>query len=311
MAIDLSLDLARTHKQDLHLKNPVMTASGTFSNGLEFAHHFDVDRLGAIVSKGTTLRPRRGNPQPRTVETPAGMINSIGFQNIGVGKLIREVAPVWERWDVPALVNIMGDTVAEYGQLAARLDGVPGVAGIEVNISCPNVDRGGLEFGQEPEPARAVTDEILRNTSLPFTVKLSPSVSDIRPVAEAVADAGAGALTVANTVKAMAIDIDRRRPAIATVFGGLSGPAIKPIALRNVYLAASVTDVPVIASGGIASGRDAIEFLMAGASAVQIGTATFRDPGAPWRILDEIVAWCEAEGVTRLQEIVGVARRRD
>ncbi len=311
MAIDLSLDLARTHKQDLHLKNPVMTASGTFSNGLEFAHHFDVDRLGAIVSKGTTLRPRRGNPQPRTVETPAGMINSIGFQNIGVGKLIREVAPVWERWDVPALVNIMGDTVAEYGQLAARLDGVPGVAGIEVNISCPNVDRGGLEFGQEPEPARAVTDEILRNTSLPFTVKLSPSVSDIRPVAEAVADAGAGALTVANTVEAMAIDIDRRRPAIATVFGGLSGPAIKPIALRNVYLAASVTDVPVIASGGIASGRDAIEFLMAGASAVQIGTATFRDPGAPWRILDEIVAWCEAEGVTRLQEIVGVARRRD
>ncbi|MDP6605331.1 MAG: dihydroorotate dehydrogenase, partial [Dehalococcoidia bacterium] len=173
------------------------------------------------------------------------------------------------------------------------------------------VDAGGLEFGQEPGPARAVVEEILRNSSLPFSVKLSPSVSDIRPVAEAVAEAGAGALTVANTVPAMAIDVDRRRPTIATVFGGLSGPAIKPIALRNVYLASSVTDIPVIASGGIGSGHDAVEFIMAGASAVQIGTATFREPGAPWRILDELIAWCEAEGVSRLQEIVGVARRRD
>jgi dihydroorotate dehydrogenase (NAD+) catalytic subunit len=311
MALDLTVELARTHKQDLRLANPVMTASGTFSNGLEFARHHDVDRLGAIVSKGTTLRPRQGNPLPRTVETPAGMINSIGFQNIGVGKLIREVAPVWDRWHVPVLVNIMGDTVGEYGHLAARLDGVPGVAGLELNISCPNVERGGLEFGQEPEPAAAVVEEVLRNSSLPFSVKLSPSIPDMRPIVEAITSAGAGAITVTNTIEAMAIDIERRQPSIATVFGGLSGPAIKPIALRNVFLAASATDLPIIASGGITSGRDALEFLMAGASAVQIGTATFRDPNAPWSILDEVVEWCEAEGVQSLAEIIGVARHRD
>lgn len=311
MTLDLSIELAPARKQELRLRNPVMTASGTFSNGLEFARRFDVDQLGALVSKGTTLRPRHGNPQPRTIETPAGMINSIGFQNIGVGRLIREVAPVWERWQVPVLVNIMGDTVSEYGQLAARLDAVPGVAGLEVNISCPNVAAGGLEFGQDPRAASEVVDEVQRNSSLPVAVKLTPSVADIRPVVEAVAAAGADAVTVMNTVPAMAIDIERRRPAIATTFGGLSGPAIKPIALRNVYLAASVTEVPIVACGGISSGRDAVEFIMAGATAVQVGTATFRDPRAPWRVLDELTAWCEQEGVQRLDEVVGAARRRD
>ena len=309
--MDLNVDLAPSHKQELRLRNPVMTASGTFSNGLEFARRFDVDRLGALVSKGTTLRPRQGNPQPRTVETPAGMINSIGFQNVGVGKLIREVAPVWERWQVPVLVNIMGDTVREYGHLAARLDAVPGVAGLEVNISCPNVAVGGLEFGQDPRAAAEVVDEVRRGTSLPFAVKLTPSIADIRPVVEAVAASGADAITVMNTVPAMAIDIERRRPSLATTFGGLSGPAIKPIALRNVYLAASVTRIPIVASGGIMTGRDAIEFIMAGASAVQVGTATFRDPRAPWRVLEELTAWCEEEGVQNLHEIVGAARRRD
>jgi dihydroorotate dehydrogenase (NAD+) catalytic subunit len=309
LALDLSVDLAGTQKQDLQLRNPVMTASGTFSNGLEFARQFDLDRLGAIVSKGTTLRPRQGNPTPRTVETAAGMINSIGFQNVGVGKLISEVAPVWNRWDVPVLVNIMGETMAEYGQLAARLDEVPGVRGLEVNISCPNVERGGMEFGQTPEPAAAVVKEIRRNSSLPFSVKLSPNVDDLRPIVEAVSAAGADAITVSNTIEAMAIDIEQRRPTLGTVFGGLSGPAVKPITLRNVYLASAVTDVPIIASGGIMNGRDAIEFFMAGASAVQIGTATFREPGAPWRILDEITEWCEAEGVNDLSEIIGVARR--
>ncbi len=311
MTLDLSIELAPARKQELRLRNPVMTASGTFSNGLEFARRFDVDQLGALVSKGTTLRPRHGNPQPRTIETPAGMINSIGFQNIGVGRLIREVAPVWERWQVPVLVNIMGDTVSEYGQLAVRLDAVPGVAGLEVNISCPNVAAGGLEFGQDPRAASEVVDEVQRNSSLPVAVKLTPSVADIRPVVEAVAAAGADAVTVMNTVPAMAIDIERRRPAIATTFGGLSGPAIKPIALRNVYLAASVTEVPIVACGGISSGRDAVEFIMAGATAVQVGTATFRDPRAPWRVLDELTAWCEQEGVQRLDEVVGAARRRD
>ena len=309
--MDLSLTIGRGGKQELLLQNPVLTASGTLSNGIEFARRFDIDALGGVISKGTTLRPRRGNPQPRTVETPAGMINSIGFQNVGVGALIRQVAPVWARWDVPVLVNIMGDSVDEYGTLAARLDSVTAVAGLEVNVSCPNVAVGGIEFGQDPVAAADVVRVVRDHTSLPFAVKLTPSVADIRPIVEAVTDAGSDAITVSNTVPAMAIDVANRRPALATTFGGLSGPAIKPIALRDVYLAASVTDLPVIASGGIASGLDAVEFIMAGASAVQVGTATFRDPRAPWRVLDELRTWCEAEGVRRLDEIVGVARRRD
>ena len=309
--MDLSVNLAPHHKVELLLRNPVMTASGTFSNGIEFASHFDLDALGAIVSKGTTMQPRRGNATPRTVETPAGMINAIGFQNIGVNALISTVAPVWERWAVPAIVNIMGYTLEEYGLLAARLDGVPGVAGLEVNISCPNVEAGGLEFGQDPQHAAAVVREVAAATSLPFLVKLTPSVADIRPIAESVARAGAHALTVSNTIPAMAIDVKRRRPVIANGFGGLSGPAVKPIAMRNVYLSSSVVDIPVVASGGIMTGLDAIEFVMAGAAAIQVGTATFLDPEAPWRILAEIEAWCAANGVQHLDDIRGVARRSD
>ncbi len=309
--MDLSLTIGHGGKQDLLLRNPVLTASGTLSNGIEFARRFDIDALGGVISKGTTLRPRRGNPQPRTVETPAGMINSIGFQNVGVGALIRDLAPAWARWDTPVLVNIMGDTVREFGLLAARLEDVPGVAGLEVNVSCPNVEVGGMEFGQDCDLTAEVVGEVRRRTTLPFSVKLTPSVPDIRPFAEACEQAGADALSLINTVPATAIDIERRRPAIATIFGGLSGPAIKPIALRCVYLAASVTRLPIIASGGVMGGRDAVEFLMAGASAVQVGTATFTDPAAPWRVLDELRAWCEAEGVEHLDELVGAARRRD
>jgi dihydroorotate dehydrogenase (NAD+) catalytic subunit len=309
--MDLSVNLAPRHKLELLLRNPVMTASGTFSNGTELAKRFDIDQLGAIVSKGTTLRPRRGNPTPRTVETAAGMINAIGFQNIGVGALIRNVAPIWARWDVPAIVNIMGDTIGEYGVLAKRLDGVEGVAALEVNISCPNVDAGGLEYGQDPAMAAQVVQEVARHSSLPMIVKLTPSVSDIRPIVEAVGDAGAHAITVANTVPAMAIDIDRRRPFIPNAFGGLSGPAIKPIALRLVWQAASVSSVPIVASGGIVSGTDVVEFVMAGATAVQIGTATFLDPEASWRILREFTDWCEANDVSQIGELIGAARRTE
>ena len=309
--MDLSLTIGRGGKQELLLQNPVLTASGTLSNGIEFARRFDINALGGVISKGTTLRPRRGNPQPRTVETPAGMINSIGFQNVGVGALIRDLAPAWARWDTPVLVNIMGDSVREFGLLASRLEGVPGVAGLEVNVSCPNVEVGGMEFGQDCDLTAGVVAEVRRSTTLPFAVKLTPSVTDIRPFAEVCEEAGADALSLINTVPATAIDIERRRPAIATIFGGLSGPAIKPIALRSVYMAASVTSLPIIASGGVMGGRDAVEFLMAGASAVQVGTATFTDPAAPWRVLDELRAWCDAEGVERLDEIVGAARRRD
>ena len=309
--VDLSVNLAPHHKLELLLRNPVMTASGTFSNGIEIGKHYDLDALGAIVSKGTTMQPRRGNAVPRTVETPSGMINAIGFQNIGVSALIATVAPVWARWSVPAIANIMGHTLEEYGLLAARLDGVPGVAGLEVNISCPNVDAGGLEFGQDAGLAADVVREVANATSLPFMVKLTPSVADIRPIAVAVERAGAHSLTVANTIPAMAIDAKRRRPVIANGFGGLSGPAIKPIAMRNVYLASSVVDIPVVASGGIMTGLDSIEFVMAGASAIQVGTASFLDPEAPWRILREIEEWCAAEGVERLDEIRGAARRAD
>jgi dihydroorotate dehydrogenase (NAD+) catalytic subunit len=308
---DLGLTIAAGRKRELRLRNPVMVASGTFSNGLEFVRRFELDALGAIVSKGTTLRPRRGNPTPRTVETASGLINSIGFQNIGVSALIAEVAPVWARWSVPVLVNIMGETVAEYGRLAARLDDVDGVAGLEVNVSCPNVEAGGMEFGQDPALAAQVVREVRRHSDLPLAVKLTPAVTDIRPIVVAIADAGADAITVMNTVPALAIDVATRRPVLATVFGGLSGPAIKPIALRAVYLAASATDLPILAAGGVSSGRDAVEFLLAGASAVQVGTATFRDPAAPWTVLRELTEWCEHEGVHDLRELVGAARRRD
>ena len=280
--MDLSLTIGRGGKQELLLQNPVLTASGTLSNGIEFARRFDIDALGGVISKGTTLRPRRGNPQPRTVETPAGMINSIGFQNVGVGALIRDLAPAWARWDTPVLVNIMGDSVREFGQLAARLEGVPGVAGLEVNVSCPNVEVGGMEFGQDCDLTAEVVAEVRRSTTLPFAVKLTPSVTDIRPFAEVCEEAGADALSLINTVPATAIDIERRRPAIATIFGGLSGPAIKPIALRCVYMAASVTSLPIIASGGVMGGRDAVEFLMAGASA---SAGRHRDLHRPGRAL--------------------------
>ena len=306
--MDLSVDLAPHGKRQLWLHNPVMTASGTSSNALELAKHFDIDALGAIVSKGTTLRSRRGNTTPRTVETAAGMLNSIGFQNVGVGALIRDLAPAWARWEVPAIVNIMGDTLTEYGRLAERLDEVPGVAALEVNVSCPNVEVGGMEFGQDPGLAAEVVREVRGASMLPCLVKITPSVADVRPVVEAIAEAGADAVTVSNTVPGMAIDLGRRRPTLGTVFGGLSGPAIKPIALRNVWLAASVTTLPVVASGGIMTGRDAAEFLLAGASAVQVGTASFLDPRAPWNVLEERTEWCESEGVERLDELVGAAR---
>jgi len=307
VALNLQVELARG-KGGLLLANPVMTAAGTFSYGLELSRAYDLERLGAIVSKGTTLRPRRGNPQPRTWETPAGMLNAIGLQNIGVEALIREMAPVWARWRVPVIVNIAGETVEEYAELAARLDGVAGVSGLEVNIGCPNAKAGGILFGSDPEQAAAVTRAVVANTSLPVIVKLTPLVTDITLIAEAVAAAGADALCVANTVPAMAIDIRRRRPALAWGQGGLSGPAIKPIALRLVYQVAGAVTIPVIGCGGISSGEDAIEFLMAGATAIQVGTASFFNPRAPWDVLEGLQRFLAQEGIEDIHEIIGCAR---
>jgi len=306
--VNLSVELAPRRKRGLLLANPVMTASGTFGSGLEFAKVFDIQKLGAIVSKATTLRPRSGHPQPRTAETPCGMLNAIGLQNVGVEALIRDLAPVWAAWRVPVIVNVSGDSVEEYGELAARLDGVPGVSGLELNISCPNVAVGGMEFGQDPQLAAAVTRAVLRQTTLPVIVKLTPNVTDIAAVARAVAEAGADAVTAINTVQGMAIDVRSRRPVISRVFAGLSGPAIKPIALRMVYQVAEAVDIPVIGCGGISSGLDAVEFLMAGATAVQVGTATFSNPLAPLEVLQGIQGFLTEQGVEDVHDIIGAAR---
>ncbi|MES4791591.1 MAG: dihydroorotate dehydrogenase [Chloroflexota bacterium] len=311
MTPDLSVELAPKHKQSLLLRNPVMPASGTFSWGLEFLHHFGpagIGRLGAVVSKGVTMEPRAGNQQPRVAETPAGMLNSIGLQNVGIEACIRELAPEWARWDTPVIVNIAGDTVDEFGDMARMLDGVPGVAAIELNISCPNVDTGGMEIGQSVEASARATRAAVRNTDLPVIVKLTPNVTDPVALARACADEGAAAICAINTVVGMVIDIARRRPVLPRARGGLSGPAIKPIALRIVYDVAGAVDVPVIGCGGISTARDAIEFLMAGATAVQVGTATFANPRTLLDIVDGLEAWCVASGVARISDIIGCAR---
>jgi dihydroorotate dehydrogenase (NAD+) catalytic subunit len=308
--LNLAVELAPRRKQGLLLRNPVMTASGTFSNGLEPAKIFDIQRLGAIVSKGTTLKPRAGNPQTRIAETPSGMLNTIGLQNVGVEALIRDVTPIWATWQTPVIVNIAGETVEEFGELAARLDGVPGVSGLELNISCPNVAVGGMLFGQDTEQAAAVTKTVLRKTTLPVIVKLTPNVTDIVAVARAVVDAGADALCLINTVQGMAIDVRTRQPVLSTVFGGLSGPAIKPIALRMVYQVAGAVDVPVVGCGGIRTGEDAIEFIMAGATAVEVGTATFADPLAPLHVLEGIERFLEQAGVKDIGDLVGSAHAK-
>jgi len=306
--MEFSVQLAPKHKKGLLLTNPVMTAAGTFGYGTEYSQIFDIQKLGAIVCKGTTLEPREGNPQPRLAETASGLLNSIGLQNIGVKALIKEKAPLWASWRVPVIVNIAGETVDDYVKLANGLDGVAGVSGIEVNISCPNIKAGGAEFGANPEPAARVTAAVKSATSLPILVKLTPNTSDIVKVAIAVTEAGADAISLINTLKGMYIDINTRQPLLGRKTGGLSGPAIKPIALAMVYEVAGAVEVPVIGCGGIVTGSDAIEFIMAGASAVQVGTATFANPRAPLDVLEGIEQFMKKEGVKDIAEIVGAAR---
>jgi len=285
-----------------------MTASGTFGYGNEYSHLFDIQKLGAIVCKGTTLEPREGNQQPRLVETASGLLNSIGLQNIGVKELIREKAPTWASWRVPVVVNIAGETIEEYAQLAKELDGVVGISGIEINISCPNVKAGGAEFGANPESAARVTTAVKANTSLPILVKLTPNTGDIVKVASVVAEAGADAISLINTVKGMAIDIMTHRPLLGNKTGGLSGPAIKPIALSMVYEVAAAVELPVIGCGGITTSSDAIEFIMAGASAVQVGSASFANPRTPLDVLEGIEQFMAKEGIKDIAEIIGLAR---
>jgi dihydroorotate dehydrogenase (NAD+) catalytic subunit len=308
MAVDLSVELAPRNKRGLRLENPVMTASGTFGYGTEENHGFDIRRLGAIICKGTTLEPREGNPQPRIVETAGGMLNSIGLENVGVKALIKEKAPVWAKWRVPVIVNIAGFSVEEYARLAGKLDGVTGISGIEVNISCPNAAGSGAEFGTRPDTAAAVTSAVRKATSLPVMVKLTPDTDDIAGIARAVERAGADAVSLINTLKGMAIDIPGRKPVLGNGTGGLSGPAIKPVALRMVYQVAGAVKIPVIGCGGISTADDAIEFIMAGAAAVQVGTAGFINPRAPMDVLEGIEGFMETEGIGSLSEIRGAAR---
>jgi dihydroorotate dehydrogenase (NAD+) catalytic subunit len=306
--VDLSTQLAPHNQKGLLLKNPVMTASGTFGYGMEYSELFDVQRLGAIICKGTFLNPREGNPQPRLVETASGVINSIGLQGIGIKALIEEKAPVWAGWQVPVIVNIAGDTVEEYWKVAKALEGVAGVSGIEVNISCPNVKNSGAAFGRNAETAAQVTRAVKSATSLPIIVKLTPIAADIGEIAQAVEKAGADAVTVGNSFKGMVIDIQKKQPVLKNITGGLSGPAIKPMALALVYETAGAVSIPVIGCGGIATAEDAIEYLMAGASAVQVGVATFRNPRASLDILEDLQKFMEKERITSLKEIIGAAR---
>ena len=279
----------------LRLRGPVLAASGTFGYGTEVPL-LERRALGGMVSKGIFMRPRAGTPPPRIAETPSGMLNAIGLQGPGVEALIRDYAPQWAEWDFPVFVNVNGESAAEYGELVARLDGVPGVAGFEINISCPNVEQGGLYFGNDPRAAAAVTEAVRKRTLLPVWVKLTPMVTDIGVIARAVEAAGADALCAINTFVGMSIDLNTYRPRLSFGTGGLSGPAIRPLAVHLAHQAARAVQIPVIGVGGISRAEDALEFLVAGCSAVQVGTATFVNPHAIAEVHDGIAAFLEAKG---------------
>lgn len=298
----LAVDIA-----GIHLKSPVLTASGTFGFGEEYRPLTGWEGIGALVVKGITCRPRPGNPPPRLCETPAGLLNSIGLQNPGVETFISCYLPDLRRHNLPVIVNIAGESVEEYAHLARRLDGAAGIAGLEVNISCPNVKRGGMQFGSDPHAAAQVTRAVKESTSLPVIVKLSPNVTDIASVAESVAKAGADAVSLINTISGMAIDIKTRRPVLGNVFGGLSGPAVKPVALRAVWQVYRAVELPIIGMGGITTGEDAVEFFLAGASAVAVGTAHFVNPYAARDVLEGVKNYLLTHGFKDIKEIVGAA----
>jgi dihydroorotate dehydrogenase (NAD+) catalytic subunit len=301
--VDLSVDLGR----GLILPNPVLVASGTFGYGIEYGDVVDIDGLGGICCKGTTLKARIGNPTPRVSETPGGMLNSIGLQNPGVDAVVEKYAATWATWRVPIIVNVAGESVHDYVEVARRLDGVPGVAAIELNISCPNVGAGGLQFAIDAGAAGEVTAAVRRAPDLPLLVKLSPNVADIRPIARAIADAGADALTAINTLSGIAVAPSRRRPLLGNIYGGLSGPAIKPVALRVVYEAVQAVGIPVVAIGGVTELADVLDFLAVGAVAVQVGTAIFADPTLPIRLVDELAAESGRRGLTTYRDLIGTA----
>ncbi|SKA07723.1 dihydroorotate oxidase B, catalytic subunit [Trichlorobacter thiogenes] len=300
MKPDMSVEIG-----SLKLRNPVMTASGTFGYGEEFSQYVDLEKIGAFVTKGLSLKPRAGNPTPRIVETPGGMLNAIGLQNVGIDAFIQKKVPFLRSVNTPAIANFFGYTPDEYAELASRLDDIPEVAALEVNISCPNVKQGGIVFGTDPNCAASVVAACRAATKKTLIVKLSPNVTDIVEMAQACEGAGADALSVINTLTGMAIDLERRRPVLANITGGLSGPAIKPVALRMVWQVARAVKVPVIGIGGIMSATDALEFILAGATAVQVGTASFVNPGAAQEIAEGMEQWLAARGIADIKSLIG------
>ncbi len=288
----------------IKMKTPVMTGSGTFGFGEEFSDFVDLNQLGAIVVKGTTLKPRSGNEGVRIAETPSGMLNCIGLENPGVEYFLTDILPRIAQYDAPIIVNISGSTVEEYGLLAKMLD-VPGVAAIELNVSCPNVREGGIVFGTDPQSAAAVVRAAKANTKKPVILKLSPNVTDITIMAKAVEAAGADAISMINTLIGMAIDVKTWKPVLGNIIGGLSGPAVKPVALRLVWQVAQCVKIPIIGMGGIMTAEDAVEFLLAGASAVAVGTANFVNPSAAQDIADGIDDYLVARKLTNVSQLVG------
>jgi dihydroorotate dehydrogenase (NAD+) catalytic subunit len=300
--IDLAVDAAR----GLRLVNPVLTASGTFGQGVEYAELIDVSRLGAIVNKGTTVLARPGNAQYRIAETPSGILNSIGLENPGAAGVAKKYAKAWAQLGVPVIVNVAGYSVDDYVTVVSEFAGIASVVAYELNISCPNV-KGGMLFGFDPDLAGQVTAAVKQETDKPVIVKLTPNAPDVVAVARAIEQAGADGITAINTVLGMRIDTKKRRPILGTGSGGLSGPAIRPIAVHITYQVAQAVSIPIIGAGGVTSAEDALEFLMAGASAVQVGTATFADPFAPLRVIEGLAAYVRANGLTSIRDVIGVA----
>jgi dihydroorotate dehydrogenase (NAD+) catalytic subunit len=301
---DLSVTLG-----PLRLKNPVIAASGTFGYGTEFDAYFDLTALGGFVTKGLSLKPRRGNAPQRTCETAAGMLNAIGLANVGVEAFVRDKLPPLAGRDVAVIANVFGETQDEYVAVASRLNGAKGVHALELNLSCPNTEKGGLAFGVSPVLTREVVAAVRRAApDLPLMVKLTPNVTDIAEAARAAADGGADILSLVNTFLGMAIDLEHRRPVLDNVVGGLSGPAIKPLALYMVHKVATSVRLPIVGMGGVASATDALEFMIAGASAVQIGTANFYDPQGPARLVRDLRAWCRREKVAAVRDVTGTLR---
>lgn len=291
----------------LTLKNPVLVSSGTFGTGVEYADFYDLSRLGGIVTKAVTLEPRAGNPPPRIVETPSGLLNAIGLENVGIDKFIEEKMPFLRGIDTTVIVNVSGNTVEDYVAVVERLNDCPGVHAIELNISCPNVKHGGMAFGVDADAAAGLTLAARAATRLPLIVKLSPNVTDLVPIARAVIDAGADILSMVNTFRGMAIDVKTRRPVLGNVTGGLSGPAIRPLALHAVYSVLCQMKAPVIGMGGITETQHAVEFLLAGASAVSLGTANLMNPDAALRIVDGLRQFCEDNNINNPAQLVGQA----